>query len=279
MLCQSLKEKKLMKTKIAPGSRRKRHLAALADPAAQERLESLQTEWNDLNYVQRGDRLIDLLSAGCTERGLATDLRVDDGTVRRYIEIARLSEPDRTAIEAGGDAKSLLEVARARHRMETARARFEREMNDGGPSDELRNVLAWFLMTEQPGICCWSGNVEQLIRELKADLLERGRGDNKVEVLNYLDPAYPLGSAIKMAKPNPEDNRSEMGTAAMWLLKLILLLESIKQIRDVAVEKLRDPLFRVHLRSGEIRAFAKAHTPASLVAALREQPLQNPLYL
>jgi hypothetical protein len=275
------KNKEKAKKKTLHASHRKCHLAAVADPIVREQLTSLRADWDDLNYVQRGDRLIQLLTAGCSERGLAHDLGVDDGTVRRAIEIARLPELDRKAIEAGASPDAFLRAARARTLRKDANARYESELKDGTPSDVLRNKLAWFLMTEQPMFCSWCGYVERLIGELQSDLLERARGGtvmHQVEVKEYLDPAYPLVSAIKMAKPETEDNVSEMGTAVKWLLKLILLLEPLKNVRDAAVEKLRDTLFRVHLQSGEIRAFAKANTPASLVAILSEQPLQKPLY-
>lgn len=208
-------------------------------------MESLQTEWNDLNYVQCGDRLIELLSAGCTERGLAKDLSVDDGTVRRYIEIARLTEPQRKAIEAGANPKAFLEEARALILVKQARARLERESKDGTPSDELQDNLVWFVLTDLPEVCC-AGYLEVLFREVDDDLREkarRGTDMHHIKVRRSLDPAYPLGGAIKLARPEPEFDWTEMETAIHWLVKLVLLLESLKQIRDAAIEKLKSRCF------------------------------------
>ena len=133
-----------MKKKTLHASHHKRHLAATAKPVVREPLERLRADWNDLNYVQRGDRLIQLQSAGCSVRGLAHDLGVDDGTVRRAIEIARHPEPDRRAIEAGADAKSFLEAARARCLLEAAHekdgARDNRWNSQRRPTQQTRMV-------------------------------------------------------------------------------------------------------------------------------------------
>jgi len=278
------KEKKLKK-KTRRASHRKAHPEALSNPDVREQLESLRTDWDELSDVQRGDRLIQLQSAGCTLRGLADDLGVDDGTIRRAIEIARLSESDRIAIEAGADAKPLLEVAGARYLVEAARARLEREIKDGTPSDQLCDDLAWFLMKEQPRICCCIGNVEQLISEVQEVLREvdcRGTDKYQLRIRRHLDPAYPLGSAIKLAQPEPQSEADEvpMVTAICWLSKLILLLEPLKIVRDAAVEKLKATLlFRLHiLSSTEIQKVAKANTPATVARVLREWPPERPLY-
>jgi hypothetical protein len=153
-------------------SHRKRHLAATAKPIVRQRLERLRDDWNDLNQVQRGDPLIQLLSAGSSERGLAHDLAVDDGTVRRAIEIARLAAPERNAIEAGASPKAFLRIARNRTQVVDARTRLKRELKDGIPSNELRDKLVWFLLTEQAHLC-YGGYVEQLIREVKEELSEK----------------------------------------------------------------------------------------------------------
>lgn len=278
------KEKKLKKT-TRRASHRKSHLAALSKPGVRGQMENLRTDWRELSYVQRGDRLIQLLAAGCTIRGLADDLRVDDGTVRRDIKIARLSESDRIAIEAGADAKPLLEAARAQHRVEAANATMKREIIDGTPSDQLCDDLAWFLMKEQPRICCCIGNVEQLISEVQEVLREvdcRGTDKYHLRIRRHLDPAYPLGRAIELAQPEPQSEADEVPlvTAICWLSKLILLLEPLKIVRDAAVEKLKATLlFRLHmLSSTEIQNVAKANTPATLARVLREWPPEKPLY-
>jgi hypothetical protein len=46
-------------------------------------------------------------------RGLANDLGVDDGAVRRAIKIARLPESEREPIDAGASPKPFLGAARA----------------------------------------------------------------------------------------------------------------------------------------------------------------------
>lgn len=277
------KKKKDVRKKPLRASHRKGHLAALSVPGVRDQLESLQRDWASLNLVQRGERLIPLRVAGCTARGLADDLGVDDGTIRRDIKIARLPVSQRQPIDAAANPKLYLQAARTQSVENAAQERFNRELTSGTSSDELCIRLAWFLMKEQPGICTSGGQIERLLGEVQTDLREMGRSGplmHPVTVTAALHPACPFGAAIKLAKPDPEPDADleEMEIAVRWLLNLILLLEPVKQLRDRAIEKLRPTLLHMHLSCAEIKNLAKSHTPATLAAVLREMRAEKPLY-
>jgi hypothetical protein len=104
-----------------------------------------------------------------------------------------------------------------------------------------------------------------------------------VRVDRTLERSYPLRRAIKMAKPEPQPHPDglamemlEMGT--QWLLKLILLLELIKQVRDAAIEKLKATLLHLSFASTDLQKAAKDLAPAAFAGILREQLPEKPLY-
>ena len=251
------KEKKLQK-KTRRASHRKSHLAALSNPGVRDQMESLRTDWPDFSHVQRGDRLIQLLDAGCTVRGLANDLGVDEGTVRRDIKIARLSEAERERINAGASPKGFLGARRARTLTADMEMRRLRELKDGSPSDELRDNLLRFMRTEQLVPCC-DGDVDLLIREVAGDLpgkAFRGYCMHAVKVGRPLDPSYPFGSAVKKAKPDLDADMVPIEVTIQWLKKLIMLVEPLDQVRDAAIEKLRISLLGLPLESADMQHLA-----------------------
>jgi hypothetical protein len=255
-------------------SHRKRHLAATAKPAVREQLERLRTDWPELSHMQRGDRLIQLQVEGCTVRGLADDLGVDDGTVRRDMKVARLPESYRKPIDAGASPKAYLMATRAKSLTLDMEMRLLREQKDGSPSDELRDNLLWFLLTEQP-VPFSAGCVNRLISEVLGDLpgkAFRGYCMHPVKVSRPLAPSYPLGSAIKNAKPDPDADMEPMEVAIQWLIKLIMLVEPLTLVRDVAIEKLQASLLSLPLDSAGMQQLAKEHNPSSLAAVLRDWP-------
>jgi hypothetical protein len=96
-----------------------------------------------------------------------------------------------------------------------------------------------------------------------------------VKVMRSLAPACPLGSAIKMARPelDPDDDEFPMAAAILWVLNLILLLEPVKELRDAAVGKLNATLSRLQLQTSmDVQKLAAAHTPATLAVVLRDWP-------
>ena len=259
-------------------SHRKRHLAAVAKPDVRERLDYLKAEWKGLNHVHRGDRLVQLVANGCSDRGLANNLGLDEGTIRRAIKIAQLPEAVRKAIKG---ASPVFEKA-CRTFVGRLYARLSRELGDGTPSDELRDDLVWFALTKYPQLCCvW--HVERLMAEIVLQLWLRSHMASTARHASLPGPvthAYPLPLAIRLARPHEDTNSIEIGNAVEWLVNLILILEPVKKIRDAAIEKLQVTLFHLQLNSYlEIQTQAKNLTPSALGVLLRKRPPEKPLYL
>ncbi len=273
---------KKKRKKTLRASHRKRPLAALMNPIVREQLESLRTDWRELSHFQRGDGLIQLLSAGCTKRGLADDLEVDDGTIRRAIKIAGLREPQRQAIDDGASPKRFLEVARARMLIDDMEMRLVLELKDGTPSSDLRDILLWFVLRERLVILS-AGYVEPFIREVHGEFpgkAFRGYSIRHIKLSRPLDPAYPLGNAIKMARPelDPDADEDPRETAIQCLINLIALLGPPPVVRDAAIEKLKTSLLGLLFGGVDMQRLANEHTPTSLAAVLRDWPTEKPLY-
>jgi hypothetical protein len=91
---------------------RKRHNAACMDPQVREMLQALQSDWKDLDAFERGEILINLVSSGCSARGLANVLPCAASTILRYMDLADLevylSEEQRSALSFGFSAARFL---------------------------------------------------------------------------------------------------------------------------------------------------------------------------
>lgn len=91
---------------------RKRHNAACLDPEVTQMLQELQSNWEDLDAFERGEILINLVSCGCSARGLANVLPCAVSTVLRYMDLADLevflTEEQHSALSLGFSAARFL---------------------------------------------------------------------------------------------------------------------------------------------------------------------------
>jgi len=147
-------------------SHRKDYERALENIETREGLERLKEDWPGLTAAQRGDRLWRLFSAGCTRRGLASDLGCDEGTIRRCLRIVALSTGARNAIEAGANAdRFLLRQHQWEERVDDV-CRLIRETLEGSVSDELAGYVVWFLLVYAQAICFHDWGREAFSEEL-----------------------------------------------------------------------------------------------------------------
>jgi len=118
------------------GSRPKQHERALANPRVRELLEKLNSEWGELDLVERGDRLKELKDLGCTERGLAKALNVDARAVSRDLHISELPPDQRAQIAQGASA------ARFLHHQQTPQEGTEADRGRREKATDLRSSSA-----------------------------------------------------------------------------------------------------------------------------------------
>ena len=132
-------------------SHAKAQMHALEDHNTLTKLEKLRHEWPTLSNIERGERLKELRKLGCTGRGMAVVLACDEGTVRRYIDMAELPPEDRKSIEEGANPQALLRHQSDLQERAADESRLAQEKEDGSVSDTLAWNIIWFASRYAPG--------------------------------------------------------------------------------------------------------------------------------
>jgi ParB-like chromosome segregation protein Spo0J len=112
-------------------------------------VERLRSDWASIGKVERGERLKSLMALGVSRRGLGEALGESANSIRRYLKIASLPEPEQVAIKRGVSAKKVLQNRDTTERRERQREKANREVIDGSVSDELAEIIVMF--------CCGDG--------------------------------------------------------------------------------------------------------------------------
>ena len=101
--------------------------------------------------VKRAENVLSLINRGYSQRELARGLKVDKGTIRRDLEIAKLSDQHKDRIRAGESVASVLElavvapVADSQERQRDVKSFIERVNHDARQAmqDVIRNETMW----------------------------------------------------------------------------------------------------------------------------------------
>src|ERR1035437_5681035 len=88
------------------------HRKIACSPEVKLLMGKLRKDWQNLDDIQLGDFLRDLVSRGCSLRGIASDLVVPETRLRRYMNLSSPPKPQQAAVDApvsnkkasGGDA-------------------------------------------------------------------------------------------------------------------------------------------------------------------------------
>jgi hypothetical protein len=105
------KQPKKGQSKRSKPKKRAHHQRAMRDPETLALATTLRKTWKNLSPIERGERLLELVERGCTQRGLAADLHQSPTSIRRHLEFPTLPKEDRDAIEHGTSAKRILKKA------------------------------------------------------------------------------------------------------------------------------------------------------------------------
>lgn len=80
-------------------------------PQADPDVEFLHAHWNGIPPVMRADWVNNQMKRWPSYRALANALQVDEGTIRRDVQIAKLSDGDKERIRNGESVSSILQQA------------------------------------------------------------------------------------------------------------------------------------------------------------------------
>lgn len=139
-----------MSKRKPPKKKRKnvtRHRRAAADPSVNDRIEDLLLHWDELDRASKGQRLKDLLSSGCSTRGLADSLPISATSIRRYIDTANLPQKAIEAIRSGYSAKKILNHKAQLDRQHRRDDRVKLDEKTGELSDGLADIILAFCKT------------------------------------------------------------------------------------------------------------------------------------
>jgi hypothetical protein len=120
---------------------------ALANPHVTAAIKKLRTRWKRLDKIERGERLRELATQGCSTRGLGKKLRKAPTSIVRYIELAKLPLKARDAIKAGASAKKILALKALVNRKQRLQKRIDDDQKIGKLSDHSAGMILQFCRT------------------------------------------------------------------------------------------------------------------------------------
>jgi hypothetical protein len=125
------------------------HYRAMAKPEAQNLVSILRSGWEDMDFNERGQRSCELVSLGCSVRGLETELNQSATSIRRHMELVNLPEEDRKAIEAGRSAKGILALKASVDRDRRRQKRIDEDQKTGALSDRVATTILEFCRAKE----------------------------------------------------------------------------------------------------------------------------------
>jgi hypothetical protein len=97
-----------------------------------------------MGFQERGERLQELTSLGCSRRGLEKELKQSATSIRRHMVLAELPEKDRKAIAAGASAKDILAKKAIVDRVRRRQERINEDGITGVLSDRIATTIIEF---------------------------------------------------------------------------------------------------------------------------------------
>jgi len=199
-----------------------------------------QSQASCTNRLSRKDRLFRVqmgVAAGKSNRQIAKQLRVDEGTVRRDRRTLLLSEPEIQAVEAGAAVEPLL---RKQERQKAATARERHEAAERG------NQFLTNRMTKL--IANWLNGFSLIVPDMLHIIMgvDRPSWEYGTRRIAYV-PDSKIKATIEATKPKADDDLETFALIEflrVWLFRWMVLVEPDRDIRDRALTKIRLELER-----------------------------------
>jgi hypothetical protein len=215
-----------------------RHFRAVLNPKVKEFLTMLRADWAVMAPSERGQCIVQLISLGCSRRGLGRELGVSATNIRKHAEIVGLPEFERKAIDSGASAKDILTLKATAERQTRERERIDDDKRTGALSNKIATTILEF---------CRAG------KELRKDPMIRGAFpmllDKVGERIRHFEAighravrvSKKLESRELFRKTRPRGARSIPALAhqATWLAQILWLMAPESPIREMAILKAR----------------------------------------
>ena len=210
------------------------HRKIACSPEVKLLIGKLRKDSKSMDDVQRGDSLRNLVSRGCSIRGLVSDLDVPATTLRRYMKLSSLPKADRDSLKAGEPVKKILARKTVRDAATSGQERFVEEKKSGAPSDKAADTILDFCKNAVP---------DEPIRDFDLPLLlEEVRRFTRGE-LGPPPPSIPLPKKIslpelyRITRPSESKDEDWLGHRVIWLAKIMMAIAPALEIRETAMNK------------------------------------------
>ncbi len=215
-----------------------RHYRSTLNPKVRKRIEFLRAGWTVMGGAERGQRINNLLSFGCSKRGLGRELGGSETSIRRYAEIAGLPESDRKAINSGASAKEILKQKATAALQRERRLRIDQDARTGALSSEIASIILEF---------CRTGSQlrkQPMIRAMFPTLLDNvGSFLRKFEQTDHRAPKaakkFEPRELFWKTRPRLLKNTPAMVHQGEWLAEVLWLIAPESPIRERALIKAR----------------------------------------
>jgi hypothetical protein len=212
------------------------HRRTMTNSTVRELVSKLQQGWGSMGPLERGERLCELSSRGCSTRGLETELQQSATNIRRHMALAKLPEKDRKAIQAGASAKKILALKAIADRHKRQQKRVDEDRKTGALSDGIATNILEFCragkqLRKSPIL---TGDVLILLNTVEWHLSQfAASGHRPVRVSQKLK----LNARFRKMRPTKAEDTFWMDYQAKWLANVIWASAPEGPIRDKALQK------------------------------------------
>jgi hypothetical protein len=201
-----------------------------------ELVSKLQQGWGSMGTLERGERLCELSSLGCSTRGLETDLQQSTTSIRRHMALAKLPEKDRRAIQAGASAKKILALKAIADRHKRQQQRVDEDRKTGALSDRIATNILEFCragkqLRKNPIL---AGDVPILLNTVEWHLSQfAASGHRPVRVSQKLE----LKARFRKMRPIEAEDTFWINYQGEWLANVVWASAPERPIRERALQK------------------------------------------
>ncbi len=213
-----------------------RHMRVMAGSKVKELVKTLRRRWSAMRNVDRGERLCELVSLGCSRRGLGRELKQSATSIRRHIQIARLPEEDLKAMETGTTAKEILKRKACADRHKRRQQRVDEDRRTGALSDDVATTILEFcrLGKELRKESILEGDVETL---LDAAALHLSRLEASGHRSRLISKKLGLKAQFQRMRPPKAQDTFWIAFQGEWLANVVWANAAEGPIRDRALQK------------------------------------------
>jgi hypothetical protein len=184
-------------------------------------------------------------------------------SLRRHIDLSRLPEADRKAVQAGKSAKTILTAKACEDRRRYSRERVEEDARTGAISDQLADHILEFCRIKSGVRGSDLDTVILFFNEVRNSLTRFDWEGQRVRKVRKSDP---LKQRFRLTRPKPDQEEVIAAHLARWLVHFLKSEAPERPILDRAIDKAQAR--RKELEVAELKPTGKALLEARLKYAL-----------